>query len=133
VAQDLDPVSTKLTRGCAGTIKNTKRLEMSLADSSQHGFKKPCHPAVGYEAIAKKLDASYFKFDNWNEIIKTFSHNEITEINLTFIDQQLKTGKQIFLSHSPYKATGAFLDEVLHLEDLGYRFEKTGSIWKVIK
>lgn len=58
---------------------------------------------------------------------------EIWKINESFLDQQIKSGKQIILSHDPLKATGFFKREVAYLERLGYKFKPDNWVWKAVK
>ena len=86
-----------------------------------------------YTKVAAHYKASYFKLDNWTELSKTHTPDQIWRINETFLDHQLKAGKEIILSHNPAKATRFYLREVQYLEDLGYKFVQDGWVWKAVK
>ncbi len=86
-----------------------------------------------YTKVAAHYRATYFKLDNWRQITKNLDNDEIWKINEAFLDQQIRAGKQIILSHDPSKATGFFLKEVSYLEDAGFKFIKDGWVWKAVQ
>jgi len=90
-------------------------------------------PGQSYQNVAAHYKATYFKLEDWRKLQKSLSDEEFWRINEAFLDQQIKAGKQILLSHDPAKATGFFLKEVEYLEDLGYRFVQQGWVWKAVK
>ena len=81
------------------------------------------------------MGATYFKFDNWNEITSSYSRQQIWEANKAFLREQLKAGKRFLTSHNPDPnvATGAFLREVEYLRSLGYDFRPVGNMWEMYK
>ena len=93
---------------------------------------KTLQGGVAYSKVAAHHKASYFKLDNWRELTKTLTSDEIWQVNRAFLQQQISAGKQIILSHDPAQATGFFLREIEYLEDLGYHFVQDGWIWKAI-
>ena len=86
-----------------------------------------------YQKVAAHYKATYFKLDNWRELSGKLSRAELWKINEAFLDQQIKAGKQIIMSHNPAKATGFFADEVAYLRSLGYKFVQDGWVWKAVK
>lgn len=73
--------------------------------------------------------------DDWNTVTKGMTRDEIWKINESFLDQQLKQGKQILFSHDPLKAKSIsfFEEEVKYLERLNYKFkQKNKWIWGLI-
>ena len=55
------------------------------------------------------------------------------QINKAFLEQQIKQGKTIYLSHDPDKADGYFKKEVKYLKKQGYSFIPEGDMWKAVK
>ncbi len=86
-----------------------------------------------YTKVAAHYKATYFKLDNWQHLSRSHTPDEIWRINETFIDQHLKAGKRIILSHDPSKASRFYLREIQYLEDLGYKFVQDGWVWRAIK
>lgn len=86
-----------------------------------------------YTKVSAHYDATYFKLDNWRELRKTMSEEEMWKINESFLRQQIAQGKQIILSHDPAKATGFFANEVDYLKSLGYTFKKENWVWKATR
>jgi len=86
-----------------------------------------------YTKVAAHYEATYFKLDNWSDLSRLMTPDEIWRINESFLDQQLKAGKQIILSHDPATASRFYLREVQYLEDLGYKFVQDGWVWRAVK
>lgn len=86
-----------------------------------------------YTKVAAHFKASYMKIENWAEITKNMTDDEIWKINEAFLVQQLSAGKQIILSHDPSLATGFFKQEVKYLKSLGYQFIQDGWVWRAVK
>ncbi len=89
-----------------------------------------------YQKVAAHYKATYFKVENWSEVTKGLSPDEIWRINKTFLTQQMKQGKQILFSHNPLKArpNSFFEREVDFLRDLGYKFrQKDQWTWEAYK
>jgi hypothetical protein len=93
---------------------------------------KTLEDGVRYSKVADHYKASYFKLDNWRDLTKQLTPDELWRINESFLDQQMRAGKQIILSHDPTKATGFFQREVSYLERLGYEFVQDGWVWKAV-
>jgi hypothetical protein len=83
--------------------------------------------------VAAHYKATYFKVENWSEVTKGLTQDEIWRINETFLRQQIQQGKQIILSHNPATATNYFAREVSYLEALGYSFVQDGWVWKAVR
>lgn len=86
-----------------------------------------------YTKVAAHFKATYFKLDNWRDLVKKLNATELWKVNEAFLDQQIRAGKQIILSPDPSKATGFFLKEVSYLEDTGFKFVKEGWAWKAVQ
>ena len=86
-----------------------------------------------YTKVGAHYEASYFKLDNWRDITKTMSQDDIWKVNESFLRQQIKQDKQIILSHDPAKATGFYAREVDYLEALGYKFTQDNWVWKATR
>jgi RHS repeat-associated protein len=85
-----------------------------------------------YTKVAAHHNATYFKLENWRAVTSKFSRSDIWSINKAFLNQQIRQGKSIVLSHDPAKAGGYFQLEVEYLEQLGYKFVKDGWVWKAV-
>jgi hypothetical protein len=103
------------------------------ADSTKFVLGKFSEEGKSYTKVASHFKATYFKLDNWRDLEKTLSQEDIWKINETFIKQQIKHGKEIILSHDQSKAKGFFAREVDFLEALGYKFEKQNWYWKAVR
>jgi len=86
-----------------------------------------------YTKVAAHYEASYFKIENWRDLSKTLTTDELWKVNETFLRQQITQGKDIILSHNPVTATGFYAREVDYLEALGYQFKKDGWIWRATR
>jgi len=118
VARFFDDVATQATRN---------------ASSSKVVLGKTLEGGVRYSKVTAHYKATYFKLDNWRELSGQLSRDELWKINESFLNQQLRAGKEVILSHDPSKATGFFLREVDYLKDLGYRFVQDGWVWRAVK
>lgn len=83
-----------------------------------------------YIKVAAHLKATYLKIGNWRELARKLTPDELWKINEAFMDQQIRAGKRIIISHDPTKATGFFAKEISYLEKMGYIFEQKGWIWE---
>ena len=86
-----------------------------------------------YTKVGAHYKASYFKFENWRNLSKSLKANELWQVNKTFLQQQIKAGKEVVLSHDPLKATGFYKREVNYLNQLGYKFIQDGWVWKAVQ
>jgi len=86
-----------------------------------------------YTKVGAHYGASYFKLDNWQDLSKSLKADEIWQVNKTFLQQQIKAGKEVVLSHDPLKATGFYKREVNYLNQLGYKFVQDGWVWKAVR
>ena len=103
------------------------------ADSSKLVLGKYLEDGKSYTKVAAHYKATYFKVENWGQVTKGLSQDEIWQINETFLRQQIQQGKQIILSHNPATATGFFAKEVGYLESLGYKFVQENWVWKAVR
>lgn len=91
---------------------------------------------VSYSKVARHYNSTYFKIENWDVVTKDLSQEEIWRINETFLLQQIRYGKRIFLSHDPTKTRpGSFYEkEVSFLQKMGYHFNKKNQwTWEAIR
>ena len=88
---------------------------------------------VSYVKVAQKKKATYFELENWNEVQNEIGKRKMWQINKAFLEQQIKQGKTIYLSHDPDKADGYFKKEVKYLKKQGYSFIPEGDMWKAVK
>ncbi|MBT8372988.1 MAG: hypothetical protein KJO34_18635, partial [Deltaproteobacteria bacterium] len=103
------------------------------SDSSKVVLGKGFENGKSFTKVAAHYKASYFRLDNWMDVSKTHTPDEIWRINESFLDQQIKAGKEIILSHNPANASRFYLREVQYLEDLGYKFVQDGWVWRAAK
>lgn len=62
--------------------------------------------------------------------------DEIWKINEKFLDIQISSGREIYLSHDPTKYVGGnsfYSKEIGYLIENGYKFVKEGDIWHAIR
>lgn len=88
---------------------------------------------ISYVKVAQKEKATYFELKNWNEVQNEIGKRKMWQINKAFLEQQIKQGKTIYLSHDPNKADGYFKKEVQYLKKQGYSFIPEGDMWKAVK
>ena len=91
---------------------------------------------TAYTTKAKEVGAQYFELDNWDELSKMYSDKEIWKINEKFLDIQIASGRDIYFSHNPldFIGDGSFYSkEIAYLQNHGFRFEKIGDLWHVIR
>ncbi|MFA7270915.1 MAG: LysM domain-containing protein [Sterolibacterium sp.] len=86
-----------------------------------------------YVDVAAHYEASYFKLENYRELSGSMTSYELWQVNKSFLDQQIKAGKEIILSHDPARARGSFAREVQRLEDLGYHFVPDAWVWRALR
>lgn len=91
---------------------------------------------TGYVTKAKETGAQYFELDNWDELSKMYNNEEIWKINEKFLDIQIGSGRDIYLSHNPLDFIGDgsyYSKEIAYLQNHGFSFEKIGDLWHVIR
>jgi hypothetical protein len=106
------------------------------AESKQVILGQYAEKARSYEKVAEEYKSTYFQVDNWEEVTKGLSQDEIWRINETFLTQQIKQGKEILFSHNPLEAKpGSFFEkEATFLKDLGYEFKPVAEgLWKAVR
>ena len=89
-----------------------------------------------YQKVAAHYKATYFKVEDWNKVTKGLSPNEVWKINKAFLEQQIRQGKQILLSHDPSKVRprSFYEKELNRLRDLGYNFKQVNQwTWEAVK
>ena len=93
--------------------------------------------ANSYERVAQDYRSQYFQIEDsqWNELSAQYSDEEMWKINEKFLDIQIASGRDIYLSHDP----GIFRDrpcffskEILYLESHGFRFAQEGDFWHAV-
>ncbi len=102
-------------------------------DSDKVVLGKFLEDGKSYTKVGAHYEATYFKLDDWQDLSKTLSQEDMWKINESFLRQQITQGKEIILSHDPTKATGFFAREVDYLEALGYTFTKDNWVWKATR
>ena len=89
-----------------------------------------------YNIIAKNMDAQYFELDNWNELADIYSNDEIWKINEKFLDIQIGSGREIYLTANPadfIDVPSFYSKELKYLQEHGYRFVKEGDLWHAVQ
>ena len=89
-----------------------------------------------YNIIAENMDAQYFELDNWNELADVYNNDEIWKINEKFLDIQIGSGREIYLTANPadfIDASSFYSKELRYLQEHGYRFIKEGDLWHAIQ
>ena len=111
-------------------IKGKKNAEYVVLGKYDNGG------PTSYVEVAKDMDAQYFQLDNWNELAEKYSDDEIWKINEKFLDIQMSSGREIYLSHDPKKSLGDgtfYAKELQYLKENGYRIVDEGGIWHAIR
>lgn len=83
--------------------------------------------STSYDKIAQEYDAQYYNLDEWDELAKTYSRDEMWKVNEKFLDIEIASGRDIYLSHDPAKFSGDgsfFAKEIEYLRQHGYKFVK---------
>ena len=105
------------------------------ADSIVLGkYEKGCD--TSYDAVAIEIDAQYFNLDNWDDLTLQYSNDEIWKINEKFLDIQISSGRDIYLTHDPALFEGQksfYSREIQYLYDNGYKFIKKGDLWHAVR
>ena len=89
-----------------------------------------------YNKVAEQMGAQYFQLDNWDELAAKYDDNEIWKINEKFLDIQIASGREIYLSANPEEfidGTSFYSKELQYLEKHGYHFVKEGDIWRAVQ
>ena len=89
-----------------------------------------------YNKVAEQMGAQYFQLDNWDELAAKYDDNEIWKINEKFLDIQIASGREIYLSANPEEfidGTSFYSKELQYLEKHGYHFVKEGDIWHAVQ
>ena len=92
---------------------------------------------TSYNVIAKKMNAQYFELDNWNELAKLYDPDEIWKINEKFLDIQIASGRDIYLTANPeihLLKDSFYTKELKYLQSHGFKFKKIDKeLWYVIR
>lgn len=89
-----------------------------------------------YNVIAENMNTQYFELDNWDDLTKVYSDEEIWKINERFLDIQTSSGRDIYLANDPSKYLGEntyFAKELQYLQENGYTFVKEGEYWHAVR
>lgn len=92
--------------------------------------------STSYDKIAQEYDAQYYNLDEWDELAKTYSRDEMWKVNEKFLDIEIASGRDIYLSHDPAKFSGDgsfFAKEIEYLRQHGYKFVKEGDLWHAVQ
>jgi len=120
----------------AGWFESTARNATRNPHSDKLVLGHYAHEGSSYQKVASHYEATYFKVENWNEVTKGLSQDEIWRINEIFLTQQLRQGKQVLFSYDPLKAKpGSFFEkEVYFMQELGYRFQQKNQwTWEAVR
>ena len=82
------------------------------------------------------MGAQYFEIDNWNELVDLYGEDQLWKINEKFLDIQIASGREIYLSTDPESIasiTSFYAKELQYLEEHGYRFIKEGGMWRAVQ
>lgn len=84
-----------------------------------------------YEKVAQTRGATYFQLtsENWMKTANVINNDGMWEINKTFLDQQIKLGKDFIFTSDPSKfpLNSSSQREFTHLISKGYNFSPTGN------
>ena len=72
----------------------------------------------------------------WDELAKTHLRDEMWKVNEKFLDIEIASGRDIYLSHDPAKFSGDgsfFAKEIEYLRQHGYKFVKEGDLWHAVQ
>ena len=86
--------------------------------------------------VAENIGAQYFNLDNWDEMADIYSSDDMWKINEKFLDIEISSGREIYLSHDPtiFAADGTFFSrEIQYLKENGYKFIKDGELWRAVR
>lgn len=89
-----------------------------------------------YCNVAKETNSQYFQLDNWDELAEKYTNDEIWKINKKFLDIQMSSGREIYLSHNPFEnmeKNTFYSRELKYLVKNGYSFRKEGALWHAIR
>ena len=89
--------------------------------------------ASSYERIADKFGYTYYQMDieTWNRLSAEYG-DDMWNINQQFLQQQIDMGKNFFLTHNPFEATGFFAQEIDYLIKAGYQIVQDGAFWRAV-
>ena len=90
-----------------------------------------------YERVAQDYGSQYFQMEQsiWDEMSIRYSREEMWKINEKFLDIQIASGRDIYLSHNPdsFRYTKTFFsDEISYLERHGFKFVQEGDVWHAV-
>lgn len=92
---------------------------------------------TSYNVVAKKMNAQYFELDNWDELAKLYDPDEIWKINEKFLDIQIASGREIYLTANPeihLLKDSFYTKELKYLQRHGFKFKKISKdLWYVIR
>mgnify|MGYP003294221851 CR=1 FL=1 len=80
------------------------------------------------------MDAQYFELDNWDELATMYNPEQIWKINEKFLDIQIASGRDIYLSTNPdiwLNGDSFYSKELQYLISHGFKFKKMGEVWYV--
>lgn len=111
--------------------KNAKSNKVMLGKFDKINMSK------SYNIRAKKGNYTYFELDNWEEVSKSVngSRDEMWKVNKQFLENEIKKGKDFYLSHDPLRLDKSYFykREIEYLKGRGATFDyvKKDNIWKV--
>lgn len=113
-----------------GAIKGRGKSDAVVLGKFEEG------KSTSYDKIAQEYDAQYYNLDEWDELAKTHSRDEMWKVNEKFLDIEIASGRDIYLSHDPAKFSGYgsfFAKEIEYLRRHGYKFVKEGDLWHAVQ
>ena len=91
---------------------------------------------TSYHKMAQEYGDQYFQLDNWDELASIYSDEDMWKINKKFLDIQISSGREIYLSHDPIdnlKEISFYQRELQYLQEHGYGFIQEGDLWHAVK
>ena len=116
--------------------KNTRTEILSSEEAEEIALNAIQGADKSYNKVAEQMGAQYFQLDNWDELAAKYDDNEIWKINEKFLDIQIASGREIYLSANPEEfidGTSFYSKELQYLEKHGYHFVKEGDIWHAVQ
>lgn len=124
-----------------GTAEGSEESDSYLADGTKNQISSQAMigngQAATYEGTsietARDLEMTYYELDAdlWN----TLPDEKKTELQMSYLKEQVELGKDIYMVEDPYHASGNFKQQVEWLQSEGYEFEFSPgmSVWKAVK
>lgn len=93
--------------------------------------------STNYVTKANEFNSQYFDLDDWSQLSSEYSDSEIWKINEKFLDIQVGSGRDILFSHNLKEFiinnNSFYSKEVNYLLDHGFKIEKYGDVWRLVR